>query len=642
VNDEGAVQTGQPLASPVAIPTRDEVIAALDDLQDVVYIADGDGRVRFVNAAVERMFGLGRAECLGVPMDALALKAGLAPDEVERLLHAYKAAARSRQPSIRYEARLATNGETRTFELLEHVLYGDEGECVAIRGVIRDVTERRALEDELRSSALLHSRTVRHSPIGIAVLDRELRFLAVSDQYLSDHCLAEANVVGRRFDEVFGEEANRWVNVFQRCLQGSTERSDEDTVVRAGGVAEYVRWECRPWSDSRDQIAGVILWIERITERKRLERRLVESQKLESLGRLAGGIAHDFNNLLTGILGYADLTQEAMEPDDPLRLNVEQIRRAAQRAADLTSQMLTFARREAAAPASVDVDGSLRALNPRLQGTLGPDIRLTLRLPPSLWQAGVDAGRLEQMVLQLAANARDAMPMGGELVIEASNAPIEDPSAARDAGVAPGRYVRIAVRDTGVGMPPDVLARAFEPFFTTKEVGKGTGLGLSTCHGIVHQAGGAISVRSQPGQGTEVQILLPQAAATALAPDFRILPGGGVAGTVLLVEDDELVRDVAVESLQAAGYRVLAARDAAQARALAASERGGIDLAIVDLVLPDASGIEAIAQIAGGRNLRVLYVSGRAEDDAPPGPLLAKPFTPRTLLQAVARALADG
>ncbi|HSV73916.1 MAG TPA: PAS domain-containing protein [Chthonomonadales bacterium] len=642
MSDDASTQADcHPDGSGETLP-KEEVVAALDDLEDVVYIADARSRIRFANAAVERMFGLLPAECIGGTLRSLAVKVGVAPEGVERLARAYSEAVGRMEPTVRFEALRSVDGRGRSYEVLERVLYGVDGKYAGARGVIRDVSDQRAIEGELRSSTLLHSRIVQHSPIGIAVLDRELRFLAVSDQYLADQRLAEADVVGRSYREVFPFEGDRWVTVFARCLSGAAERADDDVLVRADGSVDHVRWECWPWTDAHDQIAGVILWIEVTTAREHLAQRVLHAHKLESMARLAGGVAHDFNNLLTGVLGYAELTQESMHPDDPNWMHIEQIRRAAQRAAGITAQMLAVARRQAVTPSTVDLDAALRSLEPPMARMLGADVRLMCRLDAGLWPIRIDPSGLEQALLNLAVNARDAMPMGGELSVEAENADLEEPAAARAACVAPGRYVRIRVRDTGVGMPHHVLSRAFDPFFSTKEVGRGPGLGLSTCHGIVAQAGGAVAISSAPGEGTEVTLLLPVAGGgEAHAPEFRIVPGGGVAGTVLLIEDDDLVRSVAEESLQAAGFRVLPAASAAEARAVAERKRCSIDLAIVDLVLPDGSGVETVARIAGGANMPVLYISGRAEGEAPPGPLLAKPFTPRALLQAVARAMAD-
>ncbi|HQR29086.1 MAG TPA: ATP-binding protein, partial [Anaeromyxobacteraceae bacterium] len=336
-------------------------------------------------------------------------------------------------------------------------------------------------------------------------------------------------------------------------------------------------------------VGGVVVNARDVTVQRRLEEQLRQSQKLESIGRLAGGVAHDFNNLLTVIMGGAAMLRESLasgRPADPE--DVDQIEEAAARARDLTSQLLTFARKQLIAPVPLDFGEVVRASERLLRRVIGEDVRLEVRAQPGLWPVLCDPGQMEQLLLNLAANARDAMPRGGTLAIETRNALLPD-----TAGGPAIEWVLLLVRDTGAGMSPEVLDRLFEPFFTTKEVGKGTGLGLATVHGIVTQNGGRVRVESHPESGTSFEIRFPRtravpAAATAPDAPRKSRPARGDA-TVLVVEDDPRVRSVTVRALEGAGYRVLVAPDGPTALAIAATT-GPLDLVVTDVVMPGMSG----------------------------------------------------
>lgn len=365
---------------------------------------------------------------------------------------------------------------------------------------------------------------------------------------------------------------------------------------------------------SARQLVGVAV---DVTESRRLREQLAQSSKLESLGRLAGGIAHDFNNLLTVIQSYAEIMHAALPPDHPVRAHVEPIVRAAEQASQLTSQMLAFARRRIISPQVLAMNDLVQETEQFLRRLLPENIVLDTSLQPDLWQVYADPTQLEQVLLNLTLNARDAMPAGGRLTIETANVVLDESYAARHAEVKPGEYVMLAVSDTGIGMDERTLARVFEPFFTTKEAGKGTGLGLSTCYGIVKQAGGSIWVYSEPDEGTTFKVYLPRAGGTPAAlpaPLDPVRPTGGDE-TVLIVEDNEAVREVAVAALQAQGYRVLQATDGEQALALVQHIQEEIHLLVTDVVMPGMSG----AVLATGLReripaLKVLYTSGYTEN----------------------------
>jgi PAS domain S-box-containing protein len=403
---------------------------------------------------------------------------------------------------------------------------------------------------------------------------------------------------------------------------------------------------------------GTALVFRDVTERRRAEAALRESQaqlahsqKMETIGRLAGGVAHDFNNMLTVISGYAQVVLKGLKSDDPLRPDVEIIRQAAERTASLARQLLTFSRRQASAPRIMSLGDILSGLEKMVGRLVGEDIDLAVRAAPNIGNVRVDPGQIEQVVMNLAVNARDAMPSGGRLTIDATDADFDEADARAHVGVPPGRYVMLAVSDTGLGMDEETRSCIFEPFFTTKEVGKGTGLGLSMVYGIVQQSGGHIEVESAPGRGTTFKIYFPrveEAAPAEAGTAAREVPAVHPDGkeTILLVEDEAEVRTLAGRVLRQAGYAVVEAAGAAEALAVAGSGGARIDLLLTDVVMPGMKGMELARSLRKRRPLRVLYMSGYTDSDAirqavlePGTAFLQKPFTPDALVRKVGEAL---
>ena len=379
------------------------------------------------------------------------------------------------------------------------------------------------------------------------------------------------------------------------------------------------------------------------------EERLRQAQKMEAVGRLAGGIAHDFNNLLTVIVSYCDLMLEDLAAGDPKRADLGEIRKAADGAAALTRQLLAFSRQQVLEPRVMDLKATIASTEKLLVRLIGEDIRLTTSLAPDLGAVRADPGQLGQIIVNLAVNARDAMPAGGRLTIEAANVEMDEAYVRGHAPAGPGRYVMLALSDTGIGMDEQTQARIFEPFFTTKGVGKGTGLGLATVYGIVKQSGGFIWVYSEPGRGTTFKVYLPRVdepAEAAAAPAVQAEPRRG-AETVLLVEDAASVRVVTRQVLERYGYTVLEAPDGETALHLAAKHPGPIHLLLTDVVMPGLSGRQLVEQLARLRpDMKALYTSGYAANAiAHHGILesgiayLAKPFTPETLARRVREVL---
>jgi two-component system, cell cycle sensor histidine kinase and response regulator CckA len=442
---------------------------------------------------------------------------------------------------------------------------------------------------------------------------------------------------------------------------------ETDRRIMASGVAEVVEEQIptprgmrtflasrAPSRDADGRVVGLICTAKDITDRKQAERellaseqRLQQAQRLESVGRLAGGVAHDFNNLLTVILGGSETLREDLAAGRPASPDeVEQIHAAGERARDLTRQLLAFARRQVTTLVPLDLNAVVRGSERLLRRVLGEDVEIRTALAPGLWPVRGDAGQLEQVIVNLALNARDAMPHGGTLTLETRNA------GPPTAGPAPGAgWVQLLVRDTGVGMSPLVKAHLFEPFFTTKPPGRGTGLGLATVHGIVAQAGGRVRVESEPGRGTAFEISLPRGlqAVTAVAePSAGPAPMVGGTESVLVVEDDPLVREVTARALRSGGYRVLLADGGADALQVVAREGAALRLVVTDVVMPGLDGKtladELVRRLPG---VRVLFVSGYTRDViSHHGVLdsgiefLPKPFTSSALLARV-RGLLD-
>jgi PAS domain S-box-containing protein len=377
-----------------------------------------------------------------------------------------------------------------------------------------------------------------------------------------------------------------------------------------------------------------------VTERLRLEEQLRQAQKMEAVGMLAGGIAHDFNNLLTIITGYSQLIFNGLQAGDPNRHSAEQIVKAGERAAELTRQLLAFSRRQVLQPKVLDLN--------LLRRLIGEHIDLRLVLDPELSRVSASPGQLEQVLMNLVVNARDAMPDGGTLTILTENTNLKEASTGQLLAAKAGPHVMLAVSDTGHGMDAATRARVFEPFFTTKHAGKGTGLGLSTVFGIVKQSGGSLDVRSEPGKGTTMKIYLP-AVDQPVAAEAEMVKRAGVRGheTILVVEDDEMVRRLVRQTLEQEGYRLMDAPEPVEACRIAEAFKGPIQLLITDVVMPNSSGRELAAQIVHRRpETKVLYMSGYADlafvnRGAEPSNFLQKPFTPATLTQQVRDVLAS-
>jgi PAS domain S-box-containing protein len=509
----------------------------------------------------------------------------------------------------------------------------------------RAEAERRAAEDRFRQLA----ETIQQV---FWMTDAHGTLLYVSPAFetiFGRSCDSVAASPGVWMDAVHADDRER----VEQASYARLRRGDYDEVyriVRPDGAVRWIRDRAFQLRDEKGEVYRLAGTAADITEQRLLEEQLQQAQKMEIVGRLAGGVAHDFNNLLTVINGMADLMLAGLADDDPARADLAEIRQAGERAAALTGRLLAVSRRQIMKPEIVDLGAVMRGLQDMLQRLAGEDVALVLDLAPELGAVKADPGQIEQVVLNLVVNARDAMPEGGTLTIEARNVQLDALYAADHPGTRPGPHVMLAVRDTGVGMDESVRRRIFEPFFTTKPQGKGTGLGLSMVYGIVKQSGGSIAFDSAPGRGTRFALYLPQAfAAVAARPAPAPMMVRRGQETVLVVEDEPALRELATRILVGAGYTVLQAANGKDALALIANHPGPVDLVFTDVVMPGMSGRELVARLSVLRPaLRVLYTSGYTEDAIlrhgvldDPRRFLSKPYTPSVLRTRIREAL-DG
>ena len=524
--------------------------------------------------------------------------------------------------------------------------------------------ERERNQQALSRSTRLFVQVLENLPVGVGVLDRDGRITFENPASLAIWGVGHEGGLERyreyrgwRDDTTEPIAPEEWPAV-KAIQQGETSLNQVVTIEAPDGVQKTVLISAVPLRSMGGEILGAIALSQDITERRaaeealqRSQEQLQQAQKMEAVGQLAGGIAHDFNNLLTGMLSYSDLILHELHQDDPIRADLEQIRHAAQRAAALTRQLLAFSRRQVLQPKIHSLNTTVGELDGMLRRLLGADIVLETELDPGLWYVLADPSQLEQALVNLVVNARDAMPSGGRVTITTENALLDMAATERANGVRPGAYVRLSVRDTGIGMDVPTQARIFDPFFTTKETGQGTGLGLSTVYGIVEQSGGQIAVESAPGQGATFTIYLPRHAGpgAGVVPliNRRGLPGG--TETLLLVEDETAVRSSARRLLERQGYTVIEARHGADGLRIVEQGDQKIDLVLTDLVMPEMGGRELVERLrARHPGLKVLFMSGYSQravtvdGTMPPATgFVEKPFTVEQLTQRL-REILDG
>ena len=595
------------------------------------------------NSAFEEMLGYQKGELTGRPISVV--NAG-SPEEQVATANAIRQSV-ERDGFWRGEVVNQRKDGTRLISQATVSLY-QEGGRRYLSTIQTDVTERKQAEEALRQSEERFRTLVNSMQDIVFTMDREQRLVGVFGRWLESYGLRAGELLGKRLSEVLSPElAALHEQANQKALSG--QGADFEWTVPASAGAVHFHTSLSPLRDSQGSVIGVVGVSRDITARKQLEEQLRHAQKLEAIGRLAGGVAHDFNNLLTVITGYSQMLLDELEPGDPSHADAEEILRAGNRAASLTSQLLAFSRRQMIQPQVLDLNRLISNLEKMLRPLVGEHIELNIVLSRELGQLEADPAQIEQVLMNLAANARDAMPQGGRLTIETSNVELDEQAARGREELRPGPYVRLTVSDTGLGMDAGTMAHLFEPFFTTKPVGKGTGLGLSSVYGIVKQNGGDITVSSQPGRGTAFTIHLPRITkAEEIAEAVRVPPGmyRGTE-TVLLVEDESGVRQLTREMLARNGYSVLEAGSGPEALRISEQHPGPIDLLLTDAVMPEMSGRELAAGLTASRpGIKVIYMSGYAEDTLahhgmmdPEMAFLQKPFTAAALGQKVREVL---
>jgi two-component system cell cycle sensor histidine kinase/response regulator CckA len=624
----------------MTLPMDELAQTLFEEAGDGLYFFDPqDGHILDVNPMAQRLTGYCRQELLCMSVKALfssEVAGGMA-----RLFHAYKSTGLFHSQE---GFRLRCPGGTIPVNLTVTRIHAPERTLGLITA--RDITERRQAEEALRRSEQYYRNVFENAHDPILLLEPK------TERVLD---------VNRRACELYGFERQEFLGLSLKAISAN----DADA---AGRVADALSAPgCHHFETVHRRKDGTLMCLEvnssvvtygdrqailtinrDVTERKRLEDQLRQAQKMEAVGQLAGGIAHDFNNLLTVVIGYSECLMADLPRQAANHQMAKEIRQAAQRAAELTGQLLAFGRKAIVAPKVLELNAEVRQTEKMLRRLIGEDIELAITLDTEDLKICMDAGQLHQVILNLTVNARDAMPQGGRLTIATTQTIWDEEAMRTKRNLPPGPYAILSVSDTGCGMSPEVLSHIFEPFFTTKEVGKGTGLGLATAYSIIEQGGGHIEVETKLGQGSTFHVYLPQAEVPASDFDMeRSAQSGPGAETVLLVEDEPMVRTYTGTVLRERGYHVLEAANGPEALQLCSEHIGPLHLLLTDVVLPKLSGRELAQRTVALRpGLRVLFMSGYTGDTVlrhgvveAEVQFLAKPFTPKALANKVRQVL---
>jgi PAS domain S-box-containing protein len=631
----------------------------LETLPDAVVAVDRDGTIVQVNSQAQELFGYDRDELLGQKVEVLV------PESYRRKHHHHRESFAVAPKTRRMGGDLDLYGRRRNgsefpVEISLSPVSTEKG--VFVLSAIRDITDRKRIAEELRrANEELHRRTVQQlgeyrsrlasiiDSSEDAILSKDLSGAITSWNKGAERIYGYApeEVIGKHISLLTpGDHPDEIPEILRKVAQGERIEHHESVRVTKNGRRLDVSLSISPLCDAVGEIVGASVIARDITTQKRTEGQLRQSQKMEAIGRLAGGVAHDFNNILGIINACAEFLRDRIDPSAEPSIYVENIKKAIERGRSLTKQMLAFSRTSAVQPRILDLNERLREISKLLRPLLGDDIEILIVPRSASAIVEVDPGQLDQIVVNLAVNARDAMPRGGKLILETGAVKFDETFAEQESAIAPGQYVMLAVSDTGSGMNEATVSRIFEPFFTTKEVGKGTGLGLATVYGIVKQSAGHILVYSEPGHGTTFKIYFPSAdhkIGVGSKPESETVSPKRQGTTILLVEDDEIMRSLTKKPLEEHGYTVIEAEEGKSALEWVESHPDTIDLLLTDVVMRRMSGPELAERLNALRPaLKVVYMSGY------PGELMAnrevlkhgvtlleKPFSRTALLNTI-------
>ena len=617
--------------------------AIVECSDDAIIAATFDGVITDWNYGAERLLGFSRNEMIGKSVRLIT------PPECHNEPLESQARLLKGESVVRLETvRVTKDGKPIDVAIAISPIIDEEGRIIGGSAILRDTTERKFMLDALQRSEASFRSFVEHAPFGILRTTLDGRIVQANPALVNMlGYSSEEEVLNLRMgtDVYFNPEEREIATLW--CQTQDSVRGVEVEWKQKNGKRFTIRCAAHVVKDYKGELEYLEGFIEDITERRAMEQQLRQVQKMEAVGRLAGGIAHDFNNLLGVIIGYAELASEQIDASSALHNPVEQIRKAADRASALTRQLLAFSRQQVLETKVLNINLIVQDMVKMLPRLLGEDIELQSSLDPALGQVKADEGQIEQVIMNLAVNARDAMPGGGRLLIETRNVSFDEVAALNQAPMLPGEYVMILVKDTGMGMDALTQAHIFEPFFTTKERGKGTGLGLATLYGFVKQSGGFVWVNSAPGAGSTFTIYLPQVheeAEQQHASAATAAPSRGT-GTILLVEDEESLRTLTRSILEQSGYSVLEACNGMEAVDIARECSGPIHLLLTDMVMPGMNGravAEKVSRLHPG--IRVAYMSGYTGFSAQEAAnfdavIIPKPFTRNTLLQKLGETL---
>jgi two-component system, cell cycle sensor histidine kinase and response regulator CckA len=625
---------------------------ALDAAANAIVITDHNGTIQSVNPAFTALTGYTAQEAVG--QNPRFLKGGKQDDAFYRKLWQTISSGQVWNGELTNRRK---DGSLYAEEMTITPLRNADGVIARYIAIKQDITARKELEAQMERLRTEHALILNSIGEGVHWIDVDGRIKFENP--------AAAKMLGYEVSELIGKPAHSTMHhtradgaaypqseclIYATLRDGVVRRVTDEVFWRKDGSSFAVEYLCTPIYDKNGRSGGSVVIFADITGRKRLEAQLFQSQKLETVGKLAGGVAHEFNSIMTAIIGHSELILGDLPSGHPLTQNAAGIRRAAERAATLTRQLLAYGRRAFLRPESLDLNQVMASTEGMVRQLMGGDVDMRIVPAEGLRAVKADAGQIEQVIMNLAMNARDAMPNGGKLTLETANVSFDQERVGRDPELKPGDYVMLAITDTGTGMSAEVKARAFEPFFTTKGVGQGTGLGLSTCYGIIKQSGGHISVYTELGRGTTFKIYLPQVESQTKIPLQRLdspdLPRG--TETILLVEDDPALREMAATLLRRLGYTVLAAANGIEALSLKQQrDRGHIDLLFTDVVMPHMSGKELADRVqALHPHTRILFTSAYTENAIvhqgvlnPGVALLQKPFTPSALAHKLREVL---